>query len=114
MTAEEYQAWSKSTARYPQSFVDQSMYVWDDYKPKTFPFYLCLGLAGECGEVIEVFKKFARRNNTQLNQEEKEKAKLELGDLLWYYSQILTELGMTFSEVMEANKHKLEERYAGK
>lgn len=103
MTASEYQEWSKSTARYPRSYNEH----WED----TFPFYLCLGLAGETGEVVEIFKKFARRNDIQLNTEEKGKVKFELGDLLWYWTQICTELGFTIEEVMEANKQKLEERY---
>jgi len=113
MTNEEYQVWSKSTAKYPQSFVDQQL-DGDDWKPRTFPFYLLLGLCGECGEVTEIFKKFARRGVEELNQEEKDKVKLELGDVLWYFTQIATELGLTLSEIMEANKHKLEERYSGR
>lgn len=110
MTAEEYQKWSKSTAQYPQSLISSYKYGVD----VTFPFYLCLGLAGECGEVIEVLKKFARREEPEMNEEEKGKLKLELGDLLWYFSQICTESGFTLSEVMEANKHKLEARYGAK
>jgi len=117
MTNEEYQEWSNSTACYPQSwrwYNDQS-----DCE-RLFPSYLLLGLNGECGEVTEIFKKYNRRVNnvqvkeTELNQEEKDKVKLELGDVLWYFPQICTELGITLSEVMEANKHKLEERYNGR
>jgi len=108
MENKEYQIWSKSTARYPQSFII------DCDKPRlTFPFYLCLGLAGECGEAIEVLKKFARRRDTTLNTEEKEKLKYELGDMLWYFTHICTEVGLTLSEVMDANKQKLEQRYNG-
>ena len=33
--------------------------------------------------------------------------KSELGDVLWYFTQICTELGMTVEEVAEANLDKL-------
>jgi len=115
MTNEEYQVWSKSTAKYPQSYIDMFDPVYLRQRAvQTFPFYLLLGLNGECGEVTEIFKKFARRSDITLTQEEKNKVKLELGDVLWYFTQIATELGLTLSEIMEANKHKLEERYSGR
>jgi NTP pyrophosphatase (non-canonical NTP hydrolase) len=110
MTLQEYQEWSKQTAKYPESFVVTADGVHHDVQ-LTFPFYLCLGLAGEAGEVVEVIKKFARREDTKLNQEELSKLKLELGDLIWYWTQICTEVGFTMEEVLEANKQKLEERY---
>jgi len=110
MENNEYQEWSKSTAWYPESLIDLGGPDGSGLR-STFPFYLCLGLAGEVGEVVEVFKKFARREATELNQEEIEKVKLELGDMLWYWTQICSELGLTISEVMEANKTKLTERY---
>jgi NTP pyrophosphatase (non-canonical NTP hydrolase) len=71
-------------------------------------------LAGEAGEVVEVIKKFARREDTKLNWEELAKLKLELGDLIWYWTQICSEVGFTMEEVLVANKHKLEERYGAK
>lgn len=107
MTAQEYQEWSRSTARYPPSYVNQRGPNDLVSLCGSFPFYLCLGLAGECGEVIEIFKKFWRRQDAALTQDEKESLKLELGDVLWYWTQICSELGLSIEEVMEANKQKL-------
>ena len=104
MTLQEYQEWSKKTAHYPRS------YVYSHEGEETFPFYLCLGLAGECGEVIEVIKKFARREDTTLNSDEREKLKLELGDVFWYWSNICMEAGFTLEEVLIANQQKINER----
>jgi NTP pyrophosphatase (non-canonical NTP hydrolase) len=114
MTIEEYQVWTNSTARYPGSYVysTEALETTNDHNPytATFPFYLCLGLAGETGEVIEILKKFWRRQTTELNQEENDKLKLELGDVLWYWMQIATAAGLTVNEIMEANVGKLTTR----
>jgi len=116
MTAVEYQAWSQRTAEYPQSYIygveNEEMSLDHNGYARTFPFYLCLGLAGEAGEVIECFKKFWRKQTTSLTQEEKEKVKLELGDVLWYVTQICTELDLSLEDVFEANKNKLQARLA--
>lgn len=39
--------------------------------------------------------------------------KEECGDLLWYMSIMLDEVGSSFEEVMEMNRVKLEKRYPG-
>jgi NTP pyrophosphatase (non-canonical NTP hydrolase) len=39
--------------------------------------------------------------------------KEELGDLLWYMSLMLDEVGSSFEEVMKMNHDKLEKRFPG-
>lgn len=66
-----------------------------------------LGLAGEAGEVIDVMKKVLHHGHAL----DKEKVTKELGDVLWYVSDIASALGILLSDVAEANIEKLKKRY---
>ena len=44
----------------------------------------------------------------------RDKLRDELGDVLWYVSNMALDLGYTLEEIAEANQRKLEARYAGK
>ena len=97
MTFEEYQKLSRETAIYPnigKNFV-----------------YPTLGLAGEAGEVSEKVKKILRDNNGVADEERKKELTKELGDVLWYLSQIATELGLSLEEVASLNIEKLRSRH---
>lgn len=74
--------------------------------------YLTLGLTGESGEVAEKIKKMFRNDNGTLSDEKKEAIKYELGDVLWYVSQLARALGYTLDEVAHANIKKLADRHA--
>lgn len=68
--------------------------------------YLALGLVGEAGEVAEKVKKFYRDgviDNVALSK--------ELGDVLWYLSQLSTWTGNDFNDIADINLDKLQERY---
>lgn len=69
--------------------------------------YPTLGLCGESGEVAEKVKKIVRDNNGVATEERKEEIALELGDILWYVSQLAAELGISLEQVAEANLEKL-------
>lgn len=69
--------------------------------------YPTLGLVNEAGEVAGKIKKIFRDKNGIVSVEDKEALKAELGDVLWYFTQICTELGLTLEEVAEANLEKL-------
>ena len=96
MELNQYQDKSRKTARYPNTGNN--------------PIYPTLGLAGEAGEVADKVKKVLRDNNGLFNIEEKEKIKLELGDVLWYIAQLSSELGFTLEEVALENLKKLKSR----
>lgn len=68
---------------------------------------LAVGLGGETGEVLEIYKK-AHRDYKPID---KEHLKEELGDVLWYVANICTSQGLTLEEVIENNIKKLKERY---
>lgn len=69
-----------------------------------------LGCAGEAGEVADIVKKH-RFHGHDLN---KEKLIMELGDQLWYISQMATALNVPLSLIMVLNIEKLERRYLDK
>jgi len=96
MTFEEYQQLSRETAVYPEV-------------GKNF-IYPTLGLAGEAGEVAEKIKKVLRDDGGIVNAEKKEELLKELGDVLWYLSQIATELKLSLDAVASFNIHKLMSR----
>ena len=96
MNLNEYQKKSRLTALYPN--------VGNN------PIYPTLGLAGEAGEVAEKVKKVIRDKNGVFDKSAKEAIKLELGDVLWYVSQLSTELGFELQHVAEENIKKLESR----
>lgn len=71
-----------------------------------------LGIAGEAGEVAEKLKKLIRDDHGELTEERREALKKEMGDVLWYLSQLSRELGFKFSEVAETNIRHLADRAA--
>lgn len=96
----EYQTESRKTALYPN--------VGDNLP------YLALGIADEAGEVAGKVKKFIRdsgmKSISDLTLEQKEDLMKEVGDVLWYISQITTEAGFTLEDVAVKNIEKLHSR----
>lgn len=66
-----------------------------------------LGLGGESGEVLELIKKYAFHGHAIQSDE----IKNELGDVLWYLSNIANLVGLTLEEIATANIEKLRKRY---
>lgn len=75
-------------------------------------FDLGLGVAGEAGELAEKLKKAIRDDGGEITEERREALKKEIGDVLWYLSQLSNALGFPFSEAAKANIKKLEDRHA--
>lgn len=74
-------------------------------------YYPVLGLCGESGEVAEKFKKLIRDKNGVLSDVDVIEIKKELGDVLWYLSEICTSaLKTTLSDVANMNLEKLKKR----
>lgn len=72
--------------------------------------YPTLGLTNEAGEVAGKIKKIFRDRDGVVSAEDREALKYELGDVLWYLTQICLELDLTLEEVAEANIVKLHSR----
>ena len=69
-----------------------------------------LGLAGESGEFAELVKKHLFHGH----ELDKEKARSELGDIMWYFSLLCHALGIDPESVLEKNILKLKARYPNK
>ncbi|MEK7636895.1 MAG: nucleoside triphosphate pyrophosphohydrolase family protein [Patescibacteria group bacterium] len=96
MTFDEYQRESKKTAIYPSwgnNFI-----------------YPSLGLTSEAGEVAGKVKKIVRDKGGIADEQTKQEIGKELGDTLWYLSQLATELGLSLSTLAEQNLAKLQSR----
>lgn len=72
--------------------------------------YPTLGLAGESGEVLDKIKKIFRDKEGKFSKEDQEDLTKELGDVLWYISQIATELDINLEDIAKANIEKLYSR----
>jgi NTP pyrophosphatase (non-canonical NTP hydrolase) len=66
-----------------------------------------LGLAGEAGEFADLVKKW----RYQEHDFDHEKARKELGDVLWYMDLAASALGVTLGEIAAQNVAKLQARY---
>src|SRR5918999_368519 len=91
MNFSEYQSQSRRTATYPRAGADMT--------------YPALGLCGEAGEVAEKVKKTLRDDGGVLSDERREALSRELGDVLWYLSQLATEADL--ETIAEENLDKL-------
>ena len=72
--------------------------------------YPTLGLVGEAGEVAEKVKKVIRDKNGIFDDESKNGIMKELGDVLWYLSNLCTEFNFNLDEVALKNIEKLKSR----
>jgi NTP pyrophosphatase (non-canonical NTP hydrolase) len=88
----DYQRFSRRTAEYPRE-------AWLSYP--------ALGLAGEAGEVAEHAKKAIRDDGGTITDERKTAIARELGDVLWYLSQLASELRLDLDEIARENLEKL-------
>ena len=96
MDLNQYQQQARTTANYPN--VGKN------------PIYPTLGLCGEAGEVAEKVKKVIRDNNGNFDEEARNQIKMELGDVLWYLSQLGSEIGFDLESIALQNLEKLSSR----
>lgn len=69
------------------------------------------GLAGESGEVADLWKK-VKYHGVEFDNETRDKFKKELGDVCWYLFQTAYALNMPMEEIIDANVAKLKQRHA--
>lgn len=93
MTFDEYMEDASQFALYPKE------------GGKTELMYLALGLTGEAGEVAEKIKKFYRDGSLDRDALSK-----ELGDVLWYLSQLSKTIDYNFGFIANQNLTKLYDR----
>ncbi len=96
MNLNDYQSKARQTALYPDR---DHNYI-----------YPTLGLAGEAGELANKVKKISRDHGDVLDETQKQAIAEELGDALWYVSNLASELQLTLEEVAHRNLEKLASR----
>jgi NTP pyrophosphatase (non-canonical NTP hydrolase) len=94
MTTKEYQQSVKRT-------VNPSLTLKDAIIQKVF------GIAGEAGEVVDIFKK----HFFQEHAVNKDRVKEEIGDMMWYIAGLCNLLDIDISEIYDLNIEKLKRRY---
>lgn len=72
--------------------------------------YPVMGLAEEAGELVGKFAKAIRDCKGEVDDERKREIIKELGDCLWFVSEIATLLNVSLEEVMQKNIDKLTSR----
>lgn len=100
---QEYQTLAEQTVTDSLSTLDRSSRT----------FYACLGLCGEAGEAAEKMKKVIRDHGGQFPSDTaKRDFLLELGDVLWYITDLATQLGVSLEDIAGMNIDKLMSRMA--
>lgn len=74
--------------------------------------YPTLGLVNEAGEVAGKVKKIFRDRGGAVTDTDRDALALELGDVLWYLSELCSRLGIELEEVAALNIEKLRGRTA--
>jgi NTP pyrophosphatase (non-canonical NTP hydrolase) len=68
---------------------------------------LCLGIAGESGEIIEAVKKDLYHGHFL----DKKEVSKEIGDTFWYLANLATELNLSLENILDEYIEKLKTRY---
>ena len=72
--------------------------------------YSTCGLCNEAGEVAGKVKKIARDDKGLVTPDKKSAIAHELGDVLWYLSDLAFRIGYDLGEIAEMNLEKLQDR----
>ena len=110
-----YQAEATKTAVYPKIVVIEA----DGTQNDADYVYPAMGLGNEGGEVLGKLKKIVRDHQGRYKDEDgqiydmaQELVAAELGDVLWYLSEIASVFDVKLSKIAEKNLEKLESRKA--
>ena len=74
--------------------------------------YVALGLLSEAGEVAGEIKKIIWDDGGEITDERAKKLEAEIGDVLWYLSQLCSELNLVLEQTAIRNIAKLQRRLA--
>ena len=95
MNFNEYQQQTAKTAIYPSSSPIEALS------------YVTMGLVGEAGEIANKVKKILRDYESEVTEEHRRAIGGEIGDVLWYLSQLATELDYELEWLADSNLTKL-------
>lgn len=98
----DYQLTTMSTAIYP----DAGLSTFEAMN------YCLVGMAGEAGEIMNKWGKVIRDQESNVTQEQCADFAKEIGDVLWFATRALDELGYSLEDVLKENLQKLKSRHA--
>jgi len=107
MNFNEYQEEATKTANYPVISINGKERLSDVLTEYIYP---TIGLCGEAGEVAEKVKKIIRDGNGYYSPKDVSEIKKELGDVLWYVSEIAKVFKIKLEDIANANIDKLKSR----
>jgi len=93
-----------------ETYQKESRKTWNVIEMNHPIVYPTMGLTNEVGELAGKIKKIFRDKNGIISEEDRQALKGELGDVMWYFTQICTELNLSLEEVAQANIDKLASR----
>lgn len=97
MTFDDYQVESRKTAIYPRRDSENFMYP-------------ALGLTSEAGEVAGKLKKVIRDMDGVIDETTRTEVAKEMGDVMWYVSQLASELKLNLNDIAQLNLDRLADR----
>jgi len=108
----DYQKRARTTAIYPTTIFLRDTIRYEDksFEVQLNWVYPSLKIAGEVGEVSEKLGKAVRDKQGRLSPEDKALVMKELGDILWYVSNLATEFGLDLDDIAIDNLAKLASR----
>lgn len=86
--------------------------IWNVEQAKNPIVYCTLGIVGEAGEFADKIKKTIRGDKDITDPLVRMDLLLEAGDVLWYLTNAMFEMGFTLQDVAECNINKLRSRAA--
>lgn len=109
MTFDEYQKAASEFAKYPTLYIQDPADKFHGIAVRWV--YASIGLNGEVGELQDKLKKLIRDGHGLPNPEEETAISAEIGDALWYLSELSSSLGLSLSQVAQDNLIKLTDRW---
>lgn len=88
-------------------YQEQSRKTYKDLEVNSNLTYPVLGMVNEAGEFAGKFKKIFRDKGGVIDDETRLALRDELGDVLWYMTQICTNLGFTLDDLAQVNLEKV-------
>lgn len=106
MDFQAYSNFTRTTAIYPQIIVK----ITEEKTIDSTWLYPLIGLEGEIGELANKCKKIIRDSNFEISWELRKQLGDELGDILWYISELCHCLHLDLNTIAMKNIAKLIER----
>lgn len=100
-------SWEKGFHNNLKNYQELSRQTYRDLEVVSNLTYPVLGMLNEAGEFAGKYKKIFRDKGGVIDEETRQALRDELGDVLWYLTQICTNLGYSLDDLAIANLEKV-------